>query len=174
MDPQTAQAMRLWTLAQPVVSAFVTSVVRDFAARDDVLQDIAVAVIESFERYNDERPFNAWALGIAKNQVRLYLRRQRRERLMFDDGLIAALAATFEETTADRLRPLDFLKDCLGELQGRSRELCELRYVHDLKPAAISEAVDMTANSVAKALQRIRDQLRDCVNRKAAHCGEAP
>ena len=35
MDDKTRQAARLWTLAQPVVSAFVTSVVRDFAARDD-------------------------------------------------------------------------------------------------------------------------------------------
>ena len=52
MHYQEKHATRLWTLAQPVISAFVTSVVRDFAARDDVLQEIAVAVIESFERYD--------------------------------------------------------------------------------------------------------------------------
>jgi RNA polymerase sigma-70 factor (ECF subfamily) len=62
----------------------------------------------------------------------------------------------------------------VGELRGRARELCELRYAHDLKPAAIAESVGMTANSVAKALQRIREQLRSCVNRKAALCGEPP
>jgi hypothetical protein len=49
MDDNTRQAARLWTLAQPVVSAFVTSVVRVFSARDDVLQEVAVAVIESFD-----------------------------------------------------------------------------------------------------------------------------
>ncbi len=47
MDEATRQAMRLWTLAQPTVSAFVASVVRDFGDRDDVLQETAVAVIES-------------------------------------------------------------------------------------------------------------------------------
>lgn len=174
MDPQTLQATRLWTLAQPVVSAFVTSVVRDFAARDDVLQEVAVAVVESFDRYQAERPFTAWALGIAQNQVRLYLRRRHRDRHVFDEGLIAALSATFEETASEQLRPLDFLKDCLADLQGRGRELCELRYAHDLKPAAIAESVGMTANSVAKALQRIREQLRDCVQRKSALYGGAP
>ena len=46
MDDSTRKATRLWTLAQPRVSAFVTSVVRDFRDRDDVLQDIAVAVVE--------------------------------------------------------------------------------------------------------------------------------
>lgn len=158
-------------MAQPVVSAFITSVVRDFTARDDVLQDVAVAVIESFDRYDSQRPFTAWALGIAQNQVRLYLRRQHRDRLVFDDELIDNLCSTFAETGAEQLRPLDFLKDCLGELQGRARELCELRYGHDLKPAAIAGSVGMTANSVAKALQRIRDQLRDCIERKSALYG---
>lgn len=38
MDESTRQATRLWTL-----------VVRDFRDRYDVLQDIAVAVVESFE-----------------------------------------------------------------------------------------------------------------------------
>jgi RNA polymerase sigma-70 factor (ECF subfamily) len=76
----------MWTLAQPAVSAFITSVVRDFRDRDDVLQDVAVAVIESFGRWDPERPFVAWAIGVARNQVGLYLRRRRREQhvLEFD------------------------------------------------------------------------------------------
>ena len=41
-------------MAQPAVSAFVTSVVRHFRDRDDVLQD--VAVIESFDRWDSDRP----------------------------------------------------------------------------------------------------------------------
>lgn len=171
MDPQTLQATRLWTLAQPVVSAYVTSVVRDFAARDDVLQEIAVAVFESFARYDPDRSFLGWALGIAQNQIRLYLRRQQRDRLVFDDDLLTSLAATFEGTTPDRLRSLDFVTDCLGELPGRAREFCDLRYGQNLKPAAIAESLGMTANSVAKALQRIRDQLRSCIERKAAASG---
>jgi RNA polymerase sigma-70 factor (ECF subfamily) len=82
MDDQAKQATRLWTHAQTVVSAFVTSVVWDFAARGDLLQEIAVAVIESFERYDSSRSFIGWALGIARNQVGLYLRRVRRDRLI--------------------------------------------------------------------------------------------
>lgn len=171
MDERTRQATRLWTLAQPVVSAFVVSVVRDFAARDDVLQETAIAVMESFDRYDSQRPFTAWAMGIAQNQVRLYLRRQHRDRLVFDDGLVAELCSTFSDTSTEQLRPLDFLKDCLGELHGRARELCELRYGRDLKPAAIAETVGMTANTVAKALQRVRDQLRDCIERKSTLYG---
>ena len=52
MDEKTRKATRFWTLAQVKVSAFVTSVVRDFKDRDDVLQDIAVGVIDSFDAYD--------------------------------------------------------------------------------------------------------------------------
>ena len=166
MDENTRQAARLWTLAQPVVSAFVTSVVRDFAARDDVLQEVAVAVLESFERYDGERPFVAWALGIAQNQVGLYLRRLRRERLVFDDETMACLASAFESVSAFETQKLDYLHDCLTKLDDRARKLCELRYRQDLKPAAMAEELGLTANTVAKALQRIRDQLRDCIEHK--------
>lgn len=168
MDDRTRYAARLWTLAQPVVSAFVTSVVRDFTARDDVLQEIAVAVIESIDRYDGQRPFVAWALGVAQNQVGLYLRRERRDRLVFDEQTITTLASAFATISTRESQKLDALQECLRGLEGRARELCELRYRRDLKPAAIAEMVGMTANSVAKTLQRIRDQLRDCIDRKAA------
>lgn len=115
MDDNTRQAARLWTLAQPVVSAFVTSVVRDFSARDDVLQEVAVAVIESFDRYDSSQSFVGWALGIARNQVGLYLRRVRRNRLVFDDETIGCLASAFGAVSADESPKLDFLQECCAD-----------------------------------------------------------
>ena len=174
MDERTRQATRLWTLAQPVVSAFVISVVRDFSARDDILQEVAIAVMESFDRYDPQRPFVGWAMGIAQNQVRLYLRRIHRDRLVFDDDVLLQLAVAFEETSPDQSRSLGFLRGCLDQLEGRARELSELRYGRDLKPAAIAESLGISANTVAKALQRIRDQLRACIERKSAVEGGLP
>lgn len=171
MDDSTRQAARYWTLAQPVVSAFVTSVVRDFTARDDVLQEVAIAVIESFERYDTSRPFVGWALGIARNQVGLYLRRLRRDRLILDDDTINSLVTAFAEVETEQIQKLDWLRDCMTSMEGRARQLCDLRYQQDLKPAAIAGVVGMSANSVAKALQRIRDQLRDCIEHKAVARG---
>jgi RNA polymerase sigma-70 factor (ECF subfamily) len=165
MDERTRQATRLWTLAQPAVSAFITSVVRDFKDRDDVLQDVAVAVIESFDRYDPQRPFTAWAIGVARNQVGLYLKKRRRHRLVFGDSVVNSLADAFSEISAEPARE-EALRECMQMLAGHSRRLCEMRYRDDLKPAAIGESLGMAANAVAKALQRIRDQLRACVDRK--------
>ena len=171
MDDQTRQAARLWTLAQPAVSAFVTAVVRDFKDRDDVLQDIAVAAIESFEAYDPQRPFVPWAMGVARNQVGLYLRRRQRDRVVLDPEAVECLAVAFAEVAEPEWRRLDALATCLQRLDAKSRELCRLRYDADLKPAAIADQIGMSPNAVAKALQRIRDQLRACIHRTVASGG---
>jgi RNA polymerase sigma-70 factor (ECF subfamily) len=158
--------MRLWSLAQPAVSAFITAVLRDFAARDDVLQDVAVAVLESFDSYDQSRPFTPWAIGVARNQIGLHLRNRRRDRQTFDTAAIEGLAAAFEMIPEGESHLLERLRVCVSRLSSRSRRLCEMRYRDDLKPAAIASAVSMSANGVSKALQRVRQQLRECIERE--------
>ncbi len=168
MDEQYQQAIRYWTLAQPVVSAYVAAVVRDFRDRDDVLQSISVAVLESFASYDTTRPFVAWAMGIARNQIGTYLRERKRNRLVFDAETIDTLSIAFEQVESEQNRKLDLLQECLSKLEGRARHLCELRYQNDLKPSSIASLLGMTPNTVAKSLQRVRDQLRQCIDRRAA------
>jgi RNA polymerase sigma-70 factor (ECF subfamily) len=166
MNPTTRQVMRQWTLAQPVIASYITALVRDFAVRDDLLQDVAVAVLESVDRYDPSKPFIGWALGITRNILRNHFRRSSRDRLIFDDELTGKLAVAFEHASPTTLSQLDHLEDCLPKLEGRAREICTLRYSENLKPAAIAERLGMRANSVAKSLQRIRERLRDCINSK--------
>ena len=168
IDERTKQVTRLWTHAQPKVSAFVTSVVRDFRDRDDLLQDIAVAVFESFDSYDPKRPFNQWALGVARNQFRGYLRKRQKDLSVFDPDTVKALESAFAELPRSESRELEYLKDCLKKLDPKGRKLCELRYQDDLKPAAISETLKLPGTAVRKALQRIREQLRSCIEIKAA------
>ena len=115
MDDQTRKATRLWTLAQSAVSAFVSSVVRDFQDRDDVLQDVAVAVVESFDRWDSERPFVAWAIGVARNQAGLYLRRRRRDQRVqeIDPQTMDSLTIAFAEVAAEQSPQLEFLRECI-------------------------------------------------------------
>jgi RNA polymerase sigma-70 factor (ECF subfamily) len=171
MDDRRLEATRLWTLAQPTVSAFVGSLVREIRDRDDVLQEVAVAFMNSFASYDHTRPFMAWVIGIARNQVGLYLRRKGRDRLIFDPDAMERIGQAFAEVQPRDVRMLDYLEECVQFLEGHARKLCELRYERDLKPASIAPLVGMSANGVAKALQRIRELLRECVEKKAAHEG---
>ena len=99
------------------------------------------------------------AIGIARNQVHLYHRRRNRDSLVFDPEALERLEWAFAEAQPRHVGMLDYLEECVQSLDGRARTLCELRYERDLKPAAIAPRVGMSANSVAKALQRIREML---------------
>lgn len=166
MDELTRKATLHWTSAQPIVAAFVASVVRDCRDREDVLQETALAVFNSIDSYDERLPFNAWAIGIARNQVGLYLRQRKRDRHVFDESTIACIESAFSRTLPSP--KLDYLPDCMQQLDRRARRMCELRYQEDLKPAAIADKLKMTANAVSKALQRIREQLRRCIDSKAS------
>jgi RNA polymerase sigma-70 factor (ECF subfamily) len=166
MNPEVLDAACLWTEAVPAVSAFVASLVRNFQDRDDVLQETARAVLESFHRYDCTHPFIAWAMGIARNKCYSLRRHKARERLIFDSEAVDVLARAFADSETPDQR-LDCLSECVEALETDARDLCRLRYEQDLKPAVIADKIGMQANTVAKALQRIRDRLRECVEQKA-------
>lgn len=173
MDKKYQQAIQYWTLAQPTVSAYVAVVVRDFRDRDDVLQSISIAILESFDSYDPSRHFINWAMGIARNQIGSYLRERRRNRLVFDLETMERLAVAFEEIDSTQYRSRDYLQECLAKLEGRAKQICDLRYENDLKPAAIASLLGMTPNTVAKSLQRIRESLRQCMERRGLAEGVA-
>jgi len=165
MDSSTAQFTRLWTANLPKVAAFVGSMVHQVSDRDDVLQDCAVAAMTSFERYDPERSFAGWVIGVARNQIRLYLRRKSKDPLVFDEEVLDLLVTSFAKQQPEEDEKMSRLEICVGQLEDRSRKICEYRYSHNLKPAAIAAKLGMTPNTVAKSLQRIREQLRLCLEK---------
>ena len=168
MDPRTRQAFALWTQAQPAVSAFVFALVGDRAVRDEVLQDVALAILEGFDGYDASRPFLPWALGIARNEVANARRRRERFPTQLSDAAEDALVAAVAEVSDDDRARLSHLAECLRRLDGRPREICDLRYRSDLSPARIAAALGMQPNTVSKALQRVRDGLRACIEERLA------
>lgn len=166
VDESMKNALRHWTVVQPIVSSYVHSLVRDYSARDDLMQDIAIAVLESFDRYDPAEPFAAWAIGIARNHVRLYFRTVHRSRLRFSDALMDQLSESFSQVSTPEIHHLEHLQTCLDQLDGRAKQLCEARYVENQKPSQISQWLGGSPNGVVKALQRIRERLRECIDRR--------
>jgi RNA polymerase sigma-70 factor (ECF subfamily) len=173
VDESMKKAMRQWTIVQPIVSSFVHSMVRDYSTRDDLMQDIAIAVLESFDRYDSSQPFAAWAIGIARNHVRLYFRAVHRSRLRFSDSILDLLSEEFAATDTREIHRLEHLQTCLDQLDGRAKELCRARYAEGQKPQQIADWLGGSPNGIAKALQRIRERLRECIDRQAQFDGGA-
>lgn len=155
-----------WTRAQPTVAAFITALVGDFNDAEDILQQTAVALVRKFDDYDPDRPFIAWAIGIARLQVLKYRRDQAVERRRFSDAMIDQIAATYDEMSDELDRMRRVLGRCVDAVEDEPRQLLELRYGEDLKPAAIAERMGLAAGAVRVMLHRLRAALRECIERR--------
>ena len=166
--------MRLWTAAQPAVSGFVRALVRDRSVADEVMQETSLVLFRRFDEYDEQRPFVAWALGIAKFQVLGLNRDAARSRVSFDTDLLARFTETWAELAPRASDRSFFLQECIQRLTARARQMVRLRYYDDLTAEEISRQIDGTGAAVRVALQRIRQQLRECVERQLRAEGETP
>ena len=158
--------MRLWTSAQPAVANFVHSLARDHGAAKDVLQETALVIFRRFAEYDGDRPFVAWALGIARFQVMGQQRDAARSLVVFDDELLEKFTDTWAElapAVSDRGAALE---SCIAQLAGHSRRLVQLRHFEELNAEEITQRLDGNGPSIRVTLQRIREQLRSCIDRQ--------
>ncbi|MFN9078852.1 MAG: sigma factor-like helix-turn-helix DNA-binding protein, partial [bacterium] len=79
-----------------------------------------------------------------------------------------AHADAVASVSADERARLAHRAACLARLEGRPREICDLRYRTGLSPARIAGALGMQPNTVSKALERVRTELRECIERRIA------
>ena len=164
-DPSRTRLTLLWTQAHPLVMAFVRSMVPDPVDAEDVLQQTAYDIATNFDEYDPERPFVAWAIGIAKYKVLSYRRDRGRDRSVLTGDAIEHIATAYadqSETLSDNARAL---QSCMEKLSDKAHALIEMRYAQNLKPAAIASRLGTTANTVSNALSRTRETLRDCIER---------
>src|SRR5689334_20684795 len=142
------QFTRNWTQAQPLVANFVGALVPDFAEAEDLLQNVAVVCLRKFDQYDRERPFAAWALGMARLEALHWRRDRARTPLLFDEALLDGMPGVCEELAPELDLRAKALSECLQRLHVRARELIRLRYDEELKPGAIAARLNSAVISV--------------------------
>src|SRR5690606_4797900 len=107
--------------------------------------------------------FSAWSWRVAYFQSLARIKRRQRDRLQFDEELVAQLAdAAVERLIAYDERRLALL-ECLKRLSDQDRALIQRRYGDDAEPQCIAEEFGRTRRAVNQALYRIRQALLGCV-----------
>ncbi len=171
--PESAERVTLaWIKVERAVRAYVLSVVSRYADADDVVQLVAMTMVERFGDYDESRPLLPWVLGIARFKLREYIRRCGRDRLVLDASVLDQLEAAYVEI-ADEIQPTErALRDCLKRLADRQRKAFTLRYRDDLPPRAIAEKMDTSSAAISNLLTRGRLALRQCIAQRLATDGD--
>ena len=158
--------MRLFLAAERELLRYVMALVPNVSDARDVVQETAIALWRAVEKYDAAKPFIPWACRFALNEARLHLRTESRRRRLLEEDV----AAMLDERRVEIAAPLDarreHLRDCLGRLPAEQRRLVRGYYFEEESIEALAVSLGRGAEAVYKALQRTRQALHQCIERK--------
>ena len=170
-EPDFGRFAQAWSSVYDRVRLFVASVVWDRHDAEDVTQEVAYKAGRGFASYDPAQPFGAWVMGIAKNEVRHYLRTQSRDRHAFSDDLVAKLADSASEVQPELSARSSALTECMKNLPEPAKALLRMRYIEQTQAAELADQLSLTTNAVHQRLKRIRKALSDCIEQRLAKEG---
>lgn len=162
------QFIRLLTGCQNRLYAYVLTLLPDPARARDIVQDANVVIWRKAADFTPGSNFHAWACRIAYLEVLKARKKAGDRRVMFNDAILAQVAESSVERTADADDAMRFLQACLDELRPQDRRAILRRYEHDASTAEIAESLGKSPSAAAVALFRIRERLLACIRLKQA------
>ena len=160
-----AQFLRHYAESEVALHTFVRSLVPTRQMASEVMQDVILVLWEKFDAAAD---FQGWAFGVAKNVALRHLRRQSRDRHVFDDELVSQLADDAAVLVPVHDGHREALEHCLDKLPTAQRELVLTAYTKGTRMDELATRRGQTPMALYKLLHRIRQALLECVERTLA------
>jgi RNA polymerase sigma-70 factor, ECF subfamily len=153
----------LITGVQARLYAYVLSLLGDPHQAADVVQETNLVLWRKANEYTPGTEFAAWACRVAHFQVLAFRQKMGRDRLVFDDLLLADLAeraAGRSDTFDARLK---VLYDCMKRLSERQRGLFRHHYADGQSIRDMAAAGGETTGAITQAMFRARLTLLKCI-----------
>lgn len=164
---RNADFLRLMTQFQGRLYGYILSLLGDPDRANDVLQETNVVLWRDSKEFVPGSNFKAWAFRVAHFQVMAFRQKQIRDRLVFEDPMLEAVAFGAREADESFDGRRERLAGCLEKLPAPQREMLRRRYADGRSLDEIGKSKGMTSNAVTQALFRIRQALMQCVARYA-------
>jgi len=165
---QPEEAFRHVIRHRAMLMAYVRAIVRDPELAEDTLGDVSVVIAREWSRYDQSKPFEPWARGVARNVALSNLRKRGRRPMLLDADVLEAVAVELDSHTerGEAEKRKEALTHCVEGLSDFNRHLVQLRYSENRSTREISGLVNWTIDSLYVAFSRIHKALRRCVERR--------
>lgn len=146
--------------------AYLYTLLQDPVEVDDCFQEVVLQLWRDVASFIGADEPGAWARVIARNRV---VQRWRRSKRWPQQPLPADIADLLDQ--AEAVTPFDeatrrALRRCLADLPTERRELLQQRYDQGLDLQALADAHARSPAAMGKVLQRLRQRLADCIQRR--------
>jgi RNA polymerase sigma-70 factor (ECF subfamily) len=162
-EPRFIEAL---TRHQPALEAFCHANLANREDAREVLQATCVKLWQKAADWNPDTEFLPWAFAVARFTILSHYRDQRRDRLVFDEDVIQAMADKIEEAATAFDHRREALAGCMKKLDQRQRALLHDHYTASQSLREIAEASGRNLSAVKMTLLRIRQQLSACIERE--------
>lgn len=146
--------------------ACAVSLGADLHQADDIMQEVSILLWQQFDQFESGTSFVRWGRAMVRNVFRNQRRSQWHRKHVFNPLLIEKL---FEmHCGAEELLEIRVLalQRCLKKLSGSDRKLIDEFYNKRQTLADKAAGMGRTANSLHKAISRIRLRLSECIDRQ--------
>jgi len=148
--------------------AYALALTRRSDVAEDLAQDALLIAHRDLAKFDADRDFGAWVRGILRMKYLEWTRSHRLERLT--EAQLDALDARHHEwdRAADQGRgdALAALRLCREELGAHIGDTLDLFYAEHRSCAEIAARLDVSEAVVRKRLQRARDVLGECLQKR--------
>ena len=148
---------------QPAIMGFIRTLLPRPSDAEDVLQKTCLVAWQKFDQYDASTKFSTWACQIAYFEVKNFLRTSARDRHVFSDEVLSALAAETPHDAERLAAERNALSDCVERLSTDERDLLGKAYSPGQNVRQVAEHLGRSANSLYKQLNRIRRRLLACI-----------
>ncbi len=145
---------------QSKVFTTIFLIVKDQAVAEDLLQDVFVKVLHTFnsDKYNEEGKFQPWVMRIAHNMAIDHFRKAKRyPTILLEDGSNLLNSLSFAEDSSEEQRIKDethaWVRNLIDELPEAQKEVVIMRHYLDM---SFQEIAEQTGVSINTALGRMR------------------
>ncbi|MEM7143624.1 MAG: sigma-70 family RNA polymerase sigma factor [Verrucomicrobiota bacterium] len=152
------------------IRAFIRSMGLAWTEVDDVAQTVSLVMWRKWDQFDPDTDFMRWARVIARFEVLKFRRKMARDRHVFREDLMELLAeASIElEERVPNERYRERLERCLERLPEKSRTLISTVYGGEQTIKEVAADLGTSATALYKALDRIRKELRACMETRSA------
>jgi RNA polymerase sigma-70 factor (ECF subfamily) len=151
---------------QKLVYNVLFTMLHDHGLAADAMQDTFLKAYRALPSFRIESELRPWLLQIATNTALNMIRRhksqaaQSLDEVLEENPLNEPVSDASTELEVERKLEMATVRDALGELPVRQRQIFVLRYQHDLSYADIATVLGETASAVKTQLFRAREKLR--------------
>lgn len=157
---------------------FVRGIAVKYAPWPGLMEDVAQQAFLEFMRKESQWDLQQDPRPLLATITRHVALRLWRERTRQQPETVQKLAEHIRQLAEERDAPPRYeahvaaLRDCMAKLPEKSRQLVQLYYHDDRATPEIASMLATKADTVCRALSRVREKLRECIQRHLKSIGE--